>query len=144
MINGASFFGEGNGNCAYNRFYIAMSPLFTKSDSLTQLKNDLTSGVEVKKSSGLVDKINKACDDWAGQCNEFQKIWTDIFDDIAKSSDYDTVSKFKLPDNQIKICQYVKPATNDLNTKNKRIKDLYSNANLNNDKKTFNGKVTFN
>jgi hypothetical protein len=144
VINGVDFFGTGNGNCPYNRFYIAMSPLFTKSDSLTQLKNDLTSGVEVKKSSGLVDKINKACDDWAKVCNDFQKVWTDIFDVIAKSPEYDTVSKFKLPDNQIKICQYVKPATNDLNTKNKRIKDLYSNANLNNDKKTFNGKVTFN
>lgn len=144
FINNQDFFGAGNGNCPYNRFYIAMSPLFTKSDLLTQLKNTLTGGDEVKKSPNLVQQINKVCDDLAVNYMDFQKIWSDIFDNVAKSPEYDEVSKFKLPDNQIKTCKYVKPATGDVNLKNKRIKDLYSNLNLNNDKKTFNGKVTFN
>jgi outer membrane protein OmpA-like peptidoglycan-associated protein len=144
VINGSSFFGAGNGNCPYNRFYIAMSPLFTKPDLLTQLKNTLTGGDEVKKSPNLVQQINKVCDDLAVNYTDFQKIWTDIFDNVAKSPEYDEVSKFSLPDNQVKTCKYVKPATGDINLKNKRIKDLYSNSNLNNDKKTFNGKVTFN
>jgi outer membrane protein OmpA-like peptidoglycan-associated protein len=144
FINDQDFFGAGNGNCPYNRFYIAMSPLFTKSDLLTQLKNTLTGGDEIKKSSDLVQQINKVCDGLAANYTDFQKIWADIFDKAAKSPVYDEVSKFKLPDNQIKTCKYVKPATGDIELKNKRIKDLYSNSNLNNDKKTFNGKVTFN
>ena len=39
---------------------------------------------------------------------------------------------------------YKTPPTTDINSKNKLIKDLYSNVNLNKDKKTFNGKVKLN
>ena len=39
---------------------------------------------------------------------------------------------------------YKTPPTSDLNGKNKLVKDLYSNVNLNEDKKTFNGKVKLN
>ena len=69
--NGCKFTYEGaqssiqpfGSSCAYNRFYIAMSPLFTKSESLTKLKNDLTSGPEVKAAStDIINKINGYCD----------------------------------------------------------------------------------
>jgi len=51
---------------------------------------------------------------------------------------------WKIPDGTVKTCKYVYPAVGDLNIKTKKIKELYSNVNLNDDKKTFNGKVTFN
>jgi outer membrane protein OmpA-like peptidoglycan-associated protein len=143
-LNGVSYFGAGNGNCAYNRFYIAMSPLFTNSQSLTALKNDLTSGEEIKTSPDLVKGINEACDSLKVEYDKIKEFWAKAFDNVLKSPTYEQVSKFKLPDNQVKICQYVTPATDDINQKNKRIKDLYSNQNLNDKKDTFNGKVTFN
>ena len=143
-INNVPYFGAGNGNCAFNRFYIAMSPLFTNSGKLTELKNNLTSGNEIKTSPTLVKGINDACDATRDEYQKFQDEWTKAFDNVLKSPVYEEVSKFKLPDNQVKICQYVTPATNDINQKNKRIKDLYSNQNLNDKKDTFNGKVTLN
>jgi outer membrane protein OmpA-like peptidoglycan-associated protein len=144
VLNGEAFFGAGNGNCAFNRFYIAMSPLFTNQNLLSQLKNDLTSGPNIKNSLDLIKGINEACDNLKVEYDKFQAYWTKVFDDILKSPIYDEVSKFTLPDNQVKTCKYVTPVTGDTNLKNKRIKDLYSNQNLNNDKETFNGKVTFN
>ena len=144
VLKGEAFFGAGNGNCAFNRFYIAMSPLFTNQNLLSQLKNDLTSGPNIKNSLDLIKGINEACDNLKVEYDKFQAYWTKVFDDILKSPIYDEVSKFTLPDNQVKTCKYVTPVTGDTNLKNKRIKDLYSNQNLNNDKETFNGKVTFN
>ena len=142
VYNGIEYF---QGNCAWNRFYITMSPLFTSDSLLTQLKTDLTSGPEVKAATtDIINKINNYCDDFAVECRKFQEIWTKAFDEVVKSPVYETVSKFKLPDNQVKKCNYVTPATDDINQKNKRIKDLYSNQNLNDKKGTFNGKVTFN
>jgi outer membrane protein OmpA-like peptidoglycan-associated protein len=143
-LNNEPFFGAGNGNCAFNRFYIALSPLFTNGGKLTELKNNLTSGEEIKTSPDLVKGINEACDSLKVEYDKFQAFWTKAFDNVLKSPVYDEVSKFKLPDNQIKICQYVTPSTNDVQQKNKRIKDLYSNQNLNDKKDTFNGKVTLN
>ena len=69
---------------------------------------------------------------------------TKTFTEIEKSQDYVTVTTFKLPDAQVKKCNFVTPATDNVNQKNKKLKDLYSSVNLNDNKKTFNGKVTFN
>lgn len=131
-------------SCAYNRFYVAMSPIFTKDELFTKFIDDLTSGPEIKNNQTVVNKLKERCDSLKKNYSEFQTGWNKIFENIGNSQEYDTVSKFKLPDGQVKICNYVTPATTDLNLKNKRLKDLYSNVNLNNDKKTFNGKVTFN
>jgi hypothetical protein len=57
---------------------------------------------------------------------------------------YKEVTTFTLPDNTVKICQYTTDVTQDVQLKNLKIQDLYSNNNLNNKKDTFNGKVTFN
>jgi hypothetical protein len=57
---------------------------------------------------------------------------------------YKEASTWKVPDNTVKTCGYQTPAQGNLNQKTKRIKDLYSQNNLNENKKTFNGKVTFN
>jgi hypothetical protein len=103
------------------------------------------SGPEIKVNSTIVELVKKQC----GYIKDslflpFQKIWTDTFIEIEKSQDYVAVTTFKLPDAQVKKCNFVTPATDNVNQKNKKLKDLYSSVNLNDNKKTFNGKVTFN
>jgi hypothetical protein len=61
----------------------------------------------------------------------------------AATKAYENAVKYKLPDTTVKTCNYVTPPTDDANQRTKRIKDLYSSKNLNNNDK-FNGKVTFN
>ena len=130
--------------CAYNRFYIAMSPLFTKSDLLTSVINELTSGVEVKSNPALVSEIQKVCTGYGADTTKINISFGELFTEAKGDPRFKDVTTFTLPDNTVKICQYTTNVTQDVNQKNKRIEDLYSNNNLNNNKKTFNGKVTFN
>ena len=133
--------------CAYNRFYIAMSPLFTDPNLLTTVKNDLTSGEEVKKNPALVTLINQVCDEYGDTCKKINTSFNGQFlkteTDTIYGPRFKAVTSFKLPDNTVKGCKFTTDLTQDVNQKNKRIENLYSNQNLNN-KNTFNGKVTFN
>jgi hypothetical protein len=131
-------------SCADNRFYILMTPLFTKSDSLTTLINDLQGGNEIKTNPNAVDQIKQIAETLSVNYNSFQDYWKKQFTDLADTAEYKKSTTWKIPDNTVKTCNYVFPAVGDLNTKTKRIKDLYSNLNLNDNKETFNGKVTFN
>jgi hypothetical protein len=131
--------------CANNRFYIAMSPLFTKSDLLTSTINELTSGNEIKSNPALVSKIDEVCRKYADFCNkDANPSFNELFVEVKANPIYKEVTTFTLPDNTVKICQYTTDVTQDVNQKNLKIEALYSNNNLNNNKDTFNGKVTFN
>ena len=130
--------------CAYNRFYIAMSPLFTKSDLLTSTINELTSGAEIKSNPALVSEIEKVCAGYGKSTTDTNTSFNGLFTEVKSNPIYKEVTTFTLPDNTVKICQYTTDVTQDINQKNKKIEDLYSNNNLNNNKDTFNGKVTFN
>ena len=134
------------GTCSANRFYVLMSQLYINSEYYTTLVNELTSGTEIKSDQTLVEKIK--------QRSEYLKSeqYIPILDfyknkfktNIEDTQIYKTCTTWKIPDGTIKTCKYVYPAVGDLNIKTKKIKELYSNVNLNDDKKTFNGKVTFN
>jgi hypothetical protein len=121
-----------------------MSPLFTNEQLYTSLVNDLTSGVEIKKNPNVIEGIRDVATSLQKEYVDFQDIFKNIFTEISTSQEYKDSIEWKLPDNTVKKCNYVTPAVGDLNTKTKRIKDLYSNINLNNTKETFNGKVTLN
>lgn len=132
-------------NCPFNRFYSLNSPLFTNAESLTTFVNDLTSGNEIKQNPALVDGIKKIADGLKLEYESFQNEVKNIFTKIIEGDPfYKTATTWKVPDNTKKTCNYLYPATEDIQTRTKRLKDLYSNQNLNEDKKTFNGKVTFN
>jgi hypothetical protein len=147
-----SFVGSATGNnneywskCPYNRFGVYMTPEFLNSDSFTKLKNYLTEGPEIKTNSDLVEGIKNSCDNFKSKCKEFQSfVKTTYFDDVEGNQRYKDATTWKIPDNTIKTCSYITPAEGDINQKTKRIKDLYSNINLNDKKGTFNGKVTLN
>jgi hypothetical protein len=109
------------------------------------LVNDLTSGNEIKSSPQLVEKIKERSEGLRVIYTSFQDKYKESFKrDIEDSQEYKTCITWKIPDNTVKTCNYVYPAVGDLEVKAKKLKDLYSNNNLNEDKKTFNGKVTLN
>jgi hypothetical protein len=133
------------GDCEDNRFYILMSQLYLNPEYLTTLVNDLTSGPEIKSNPQLVQEIKKRSEGLKGVYEEFQNVWKTKFKtDIEDSGDYKTYTTWKIPDNTVKTCNYIYPAVGDLDAKTKKLKDLYSSQNLNQDKQTFNGKVTLN
>jgi len=133
------------GTCPTNRYYILMCPFYLKSDKFQTLVNELTSGPEVKgDGNNLSQTIQEECEFLKNEFTVYQKISEDALKSLADDPIYKSATTWKIPDNTVKTCSYVSPAVGDLNTKNKRIKDLYSNNNLNENKKTFNGKVTFN
>ena len=131
-------------DCPQNRFYILMCPLFLNPEFYTTLVNDLTSGPEIKNNSNIVDGVKSVAESLKKEYQDFQDIFKGIFDTITTSQEYKNATEWKLPDNTVKKCNYVTPAVGDINEKTKRIKDLYSNINLNDKKDTFNGKVTLN
>ena len=105
----------------------------------------MTSGPEVKgDGNNLSQTIQEECEFLKNEFTVYQKISEDALKSLADDPIYKSATTWKIPDNTVKTCSYVSPAVGDLNTKSKRIKDLYSNNNLNDNKKTFNGKVTFN
>ena len=133
------------GDCEDNRFYILMSQLYLNPEYLTTLVNDLTSGPEIKSNSQLVEKIKERSEGLKGIYEKFQNYYKELFKTkIEDSGDYKTYTTWKIPDNTVKTCGYIYPAVGDLDAKTKKLKDLYSSQNLNQDKQTFNGKVTLN
>ena len=143
--DGPCAFEPGLGNCEDNRFYILMSQLYLNPEYLTTLVNDLTSGPEIKSNSQLVQEIKKRSEDLKDIYTSIQDKYKGQFKtDIEDSGDYKTYTTWKIPDNTVKTCNYIYPAVGDLDAKTKKLKDLYSSQNLNQDKQTFNGKVTLN
>jgi hypothetical protein len=143
-FGGTSIFGD---SCPNNRFFIAMSPLFTNPNLLTSVIIDLTSGVEVMKNPALVTQVQDVCENYGLFCvktnTSFNGQFTKTETDTIYGPRFKSVTTFTLPDNTVKSCKYNTNVTQDVNVKNKIIEDLYSNNNLNNNN-TFNGKVTFN
>jgi hypothetical protein len=133
------------GTCEDNRFYVLNTPLFTNPEYFTSFVNDLTNGDEIKKNPSLVDGIKLISEGLKTSYGDFQTFWKTKFKtDIEDSGDYKTYTTWKIPDNTVKTCSYIYPAVGDLEVKTKKLKDLYSSQNLNQDKQTFNGKVTLN
>ena len=142
---GTCDFEPGLGDCEDNRFYILMSQLYLNPEYLTTLVNDLTSGPEIKSNSQLVEKIKERSEGLKGIYEKIQNKYKEQFKIYIEDSDvYKTCTTWKIPDNTVKTCNYIYPAVGDLDSKTKKLKDLYSSQNLNQDKQTFNGKVTLN
>ena len=131
--------------CPENRFYVLNTPLFTNPEYLTSFVNDLTNGDEIKKNPTLVDGIKKISEGLKDEYTEFQTLCKTKFKTEIEDSDvYKTCTTWKIPNNTIKTCNYIYPAVDGVDDRTKKLKDLYSSQNLNQDKQTFNGKVTLN
>lgn len=131
-------------NCPTNRYYTLMNPYFEKTDKFQTMVNELISGPEVKADNTLVELIKTTCDNLKTQFAGFQEVWKTELQTFVDDPRYKDASTWKIPDNTVKTCKYITPADGGLAGKRKKIKELYSNINLNERKNTFNGKVTFN
>lgn len=132
-------------DCPTNRYYTLMAPFFLKEDKYQTMVNELQNGPEVKADgNNLSIIISSECQFLKEEFKSFQNIWRDELKSLEDDSLYKDATTWKVPDNTVKTCGYLTPAVGNLNDKEKKIKDLYSNLNLNENKKTFNGKVTFN
>jgi hypothetical protein len=130
-----------------NRFYLSMSDYFLDDSKYNLFVTDLTNGNEVK-TKNVANKIKELCDFIKNiyttiHNNEISEIDTLLFktESYQKYLNYNIENTTNIPGNTV---AYKTPPTTDLNSKNKLIKELYSNLNLNQDKKTFNGKVKLN
>jgi outer membrane protein OmpA-like peptidoglycan-associated protein len=132
-------------DCPTNRYYSLMSPFFLTENKYQTMINELTSGDEVKSDTNLVDLIKITCENLKNtQFAPFKTYWEGELKKLVDDPIYIQASTWKVPDNTVKTCGYQTPAEGNLNVKTKRIKDLYSKNNLNEQKQTFNGKVTLN
>jgi len=130
-----------------NRFYLSMSDYFLDDSKYNLFVTDLTNGNEVK-TKNVANKIKELCDFLKNiyttiHNNEVSEIDTLLFktESYQKYLNYNIENTTNIPGNTV---DYKTPPITDLNSKNKLIKELYSNLNLNQDKKTFNGKVKLN
>ena len=142
-VNGFSPFAIND--CAANRFYILCTPLFTNPEFLTTFINDLSNGPEIKQNTKMVEGIRLKSESLRDNYTQLQNGFKDQFTKKIQETDFfKTATTWKVPDNTVKTCNYLYPATDDVSGRTKKLKDLYSNQNLNQNKQTFNGKVTLN
>jgi len=125
-----------------NRFYVCNSNIFLDEGKFRDFVNALTTLEEVKKIPEMVVKVEAIC-------NNLKTIFKEEFDaevknfDTAKSdSIYTQLTTLTLPVIPAKV-GFVSPSTTDVEAKQKVLKDLYANQNLNTTD-SFNGKVTLN
>ena len=115
---------------------------YCKSTKKQKLITDLTDGPEVKKEPDIIEALNEVVDSisirYENNYNDESSLFNDLESDVA----WTDIKNYKLPTIP-SIVSYTTPPTQDLETKNKKIKDLYASSNLNEDE-SFNGKVTFN
>jgi hypothetical protein len=125
-----------------NRFYVCNSNIFLDEGKFRDFVNALTTLEEVKKIESMKLKVEEIC-------NNLKTIFKGEFDAEVKNFDnakldpiYTQLTTLTLPVIPAKL-GFVSPATTDVDTKQKRLKDLYANQNLNTTD-TFDGKVTLN
>lgn len=132
------------GICSYNRFANYMTPIFLTPDKFSQFQNTITEGPEIKQDLMLVEQLKISCNNFKNLCQNFQEYTRKFFENVSGDERYTKATTWKLPDNAVKKCNYTTNVTDNVNDKTKRIKNLYSNNNINDKKNTFNGKVTLN
>ena len=129
-------------NVQDDRFYLAMSQIFTDPTKKEKLFTQLTDGPEVKSESDIIPAIktllNNLEESYTKKFNAEKK----YFDDLKVSQDYITIKSYTLPNIPSSV-KWTSPPTTNVEQKTKTIKNLYATQNLNTDT-TFNGKVTFN
>ena len=126
------------------RFYMVMSDVFVNKDKYDAFVDKLLTD-QVKGNSDLVVFIKQICEDLRTQYiieyDEEKKIFTSF----ESTGTYQKYKNFKIDEFDTKL-NYTTNKELILNYKDKQklLKKTYSNLNVNNDRKTFNGKITFN
>ena len=124
------------------RFYMTMSPVFLNDNLYNDFVNNLISGEKIKTNTKLVDSIKKYCDLFKKNFISEHDEEIKKFNDLQVSEDYQQYDKFEIVEFDSTL-QYTTDNIGNTNQKKDRLKNLYSDVNLNKDEKTYNGKVKF-
>ena len=124
-----------------NRFYQVMANIFNDENSRNELKTFILNG-----QYGNIQEVTKVVDLAVSGCATLFNLYTDFnktkYDDIKNNPLYKTLIKSPI-EGDIKFgLTYTKVSGTSQQKKN--IKELYSNVNVDNKEKTFDGKIKFN
>jgi hypothetical protein len=124
-----------------NRFYQVMANIFNDENSRNELKTFILNGQygNIQEVTKVVDKATTGCSD---RFNGYTEINKKRYDGIKTNPRYLELIKSPIEDTVKFGLTYTKVSGTSQQKKN--IKELYSNVNVNNKEKTFDGKIKFN
>jgi hypothetical protein len=124
-----------------NRFYQVMSNIFNDENSRNELKTFILNG-----QYGNIQEVTKVVDLAVSGCATLFNLYTDFnktkYDGIKNNPLYLTLIKSPIEDNVKFGLKYKK--VSGTSPQKKAVKELYSNVNVDNKEKTFDGKIKFN
>jgi len=124
------------------RFYFTMSDVFTNDNKYNEFVNKLLTE-KVKGNSDLVKLIESTCNDLKIQFTREYDVEKKLFTDFQATESYQKFVNYKIDEFETTVTYTTKK--DDDNNKNKKLlRQTYSDLNINNDRKTFNDKITFN
>jgi len=123
------------------RFFMTMSQTFTNDDKYNSFVDKLLTE-KVKGNTDLVNLIKATCEQLKINFNREYKLEKEIFDKYEKTPEYEKFKKYKNETFDSKL-YYTTEENSSTKDNRKLLKKTYSTFNTNNNKKTFNGKVTF-
>ena len=124
-----------------NRFYQVMAHIFNDENSKNELKTFILNG-QYSNITFVTDVVDKAILNCSNNFNPYTKLNKDSYDKIKTNPLYLTLIKPPLEGNIKFGLKYTKVSGTSQQKKN--IKELYSNVNIDNKEKTFDGKIKFN
>jgi hypothetical protein len=125
-----------------NRFYQVMAHIFNDDNSKNELKTFILNSQNYSNITFVTDVVDKAILSCSNNFNPYTKLNKDSYDKIKTNPVYLTLIKSPIEDNVKFGLKYAK--VSGTSQQKKAIKDLYSNVNVNNKEKTFDGKIKFN
>ena len=124
-----------------NRFYQVMANIFNDENSKNELKTFILNG-QYSNITFVTDVVDKAILSCSNNFNPYTKGNKDSYDKIKTNPLYETLMKSPIEDNVKFGLKYKK--VSGTSQQKKAVKELYSNVNVNNKEKTFDGKIKFN
>jgi len=124
-----------------NRFYQVMSNIFNDENSKNELKTFILNG-QYSNITFVTEVVDKSILSCSNNFNPYTKGNKDSYDKIKTNPLYETLIKSPIEDNVKFGLKYTK--VSGTSQQKKSVKELYSNVNVNNKEKTFDGKIKFN
>ena len=128
---------------AKNRFYQIMAQVFFDENNRNGLKTYLLDSQVFSDKSKVGVEIDKAMNICVTSYNGYTENNITVYNKIKDSETYKSLVQSPLNENDKYVLDYTQ-STDGTQDQKKRITDLYSVTNLNNDFKTYDGKVKFN
>jgi hypothetical protein len=126
------------------RFYMVMSDIMLDDNKYKTFVDSLITDKIKNDTSGTMEQsIRTYCEEFKVKCKIEHDAEMKNFDTVENTPVYVSYKEFKITEFDTKV-PYTTENLSNTNQNKKRIKDLYSDLNVNISNKTYNGKVKFN